>query len=66
MREDLAAVKEAKRRAEQGFKAQLDRAAALDKELAFYQARPLGGRQADAGQAGCCGRLDAVTQSWLL
>lgn len=37
LREDLAAVKEAKRRAEQGFKAQLDRATALDKELAFYQ-----------------------------
>lgn len=37
LREDLAAVKEAKRRADQGFKSQLDRANALDKELAFYQ-----------------------------
>ena len=39
LREDLSEVTEAKRRAEQGFKAQLERAAALDRELAFYQAQ---------------------------
>lgn len=47
LREDLAEVKAAKRRAEQGFKQQLERAAALDRELAFYQgqsARVMGER----------------------
>ncbi|EFN54420.1 hypothetical protein CHLNCDRAFT_135784 [Chlorella variabilis] len=39
LREDLGEVKEAKRRAEAGHRAQLERAAALDKELAFYQAQ---------------------------
>lgn len=37
LREDLGAVREAKRRAEQSLKAQTERAAALDKELGFYQ-----------------------------
>lgn len=40
-------MKGAKRRAEQGFKQQLERAAALDRELAFYQgqsARVMGER----------------------
>lgn len=39
LREDLWEVKVAKRRADQGFKAQLERAGALDKELAFYQSQ---------------------------
>ena len=39
LREDLGEVREAKRRAELGYKQQLERATALDKELAFYQAQ---------------------------
>jgi hypothetical protein len=39
LREDLGEVKEAKRRADQGHRTQLERATALDRELAFYQAQ---------------------------